>query len=235
MKNIFKALTFIALLFTTTSLFAASDYYLKLEGIDGEGKGKTFKVKYDKNGKGEVKNLPPGNYLMKYCATGTHIKQAKLFVRKQGTDQHDYMQGGEIQIESFSFGASSQRKSSTKGKVNVAAGDVTGDGRADIITSADANSSAGHGGGAGKASFSDLSIMMKTPDGKTAQSQGGGGAGKVSMQDMHIMMKPAPSLGKDMFEGDMGTITIVGPFDSQADVPCCFDTELLEIRNDPPR
>jgi hypothetical protein len=209
MKNIFKTLTVIALLFTVTSAFAAVDMFLKLDGIKGEAKGKSFTVPIDQNGKAQATNLPSGDYKIVMCATGEHIKQAKLFVRKQGTEQHDYMKnGGQIEIQSFSFGAT---QTGFKGGVSVASGDVNGDGRADVITSANNKTMAsGGGGGAGKASFSDLSFSMKTSGGKPASYGGGGGSGKVQMQDFHFMMKPNSRLGNDMFSGEVGSMTIGG-------------------------
>jgi hypothetical protein len=219
MKYIFRTCVVIALLVTSTSLFAASDYYLKLDGVKGEAKGKTFTLQIDQDGNAKGTNLPPGDYNVKMCATGTHIKSAKLFVRKQGTEQHDYYT---VDISSFSWGVS---QTGFKGGVRVAAGDVNGDGRADIITGATAGNTAasGGGGGAGKVSYSDLSFSMKTSDGKTKKYGGGGSSGKVQFQDFHFTMKPAPSRGNDMFEGQVGTVSLVGPSDSQQSGNSFFD------------
>ncbi len=220
MKNIITKLAVVALLFTTTSLYAAVDMFLKLEGIKGEAKGKTFSLDIDQDGIAKGTNIPSGEYIVKMCATGTHIKSAKLFVRKAGKEQHDYYT---VDISSFSFGAT---RTGFKGGVNVASGDVNGDGRADVVTP---NTKAkgiitnnGTGGG-GKASFSDLSFSMKTSDGKTATYGGGGATGKVQFQDFHFTMKPAPSRGKDMFEGQVGTVSLVGPSDSQPSGNSFFD------------
>lgn len=221
MKNIFKTLAVIALLCTTTSLFAAVDMFLKLDGVKGEAKGKSFTFDIDQNGIAKGTNLPPGEYLVKMCATGQHIKEAKLFVRKAGKEQHDYYT---VDIKSFSFGAT---QTGFKGGVNVASGDVNGDGRADVITSATKAkgivTNSGSGGGSGKASFSDLSFSMKTPGGKPASYGGGGGSGKVQMQDFHFMMKPNSRLGNDMFSGEVGTVALVGPSDSEASRNSFFD------------
>lgn len=226
MKNIFKTLAVVVLLCTTTSLFAASDYFLKLDGVKGEAKGKSFTLAIDQQGNAKGTNLPAGDYLVKMCATGQHIKEAKLYGRKQGTEQHDYY---EIEISSFSWGVS---QAGFNGGVRVATGDVNGDGRADIITTADKGVSSGHasggGGGAGKASYSDLSFSMKTSDGKTAKYGGGGSTGKVQFQDFHFTMKPAPSRGKDMYEGQIGTVSLVGPSDSTPGASSFFDV-FIEI------
>lgn len=220
MKNIFKTLAVLALLVISTSVFAASfDAFLEIEGVKGECKGKVYKGTIDKNGMVKIPKVLPGEFNVKMCATGTHIKSAKLFVRKQGTEQHDYFT---IEISSFSFGATQTQTNS--GGVRVAAGDVNGDGRADIITSADKGATAaGGGGGAGKASFQDLHFSMKTSDGKTAAYGGGGATGKVQFQDFHFTMKPASARGKDMYEGQIGTVELVGPSDNQSRGNAFFD------------
>lgn len=201
-------LTVFAFALCSSSAFAAVDYFLKLDGIKGEAKGKSFSLPIDKNGTVKGTNLPSGDYSVKMCATGQHIKSAKLFVRKQGKEQQDYYT---VDISSFSFGAT---QTNAKGGVRVATGDVNGDGREDIITTADKGATSGHatggGGGAGKVQMQDFHFSMKTTDGKTAQYGGGGGTGKVQMQDFHFMMKPNSRLGSDMFSGDIGTITIGG-------------------------
>jgi len=218
MKNIFKTLVVIALLVISTSVFAAFDAFLEIEGIKGECKGKVYKGAIDKNGIVKIPKVLPGEFNVKMCATGQHIKSAKLFVRKQGTEQHDYYS---LEISSFSWGVS---QSNAKGGVRVATGDVNGDGMVDVVTSADKGTMAsGGGGGAGKASFSDLSFSMKTSDGKTAAYGGGGSTGKVQFQDFHFTMKPASARGKDMYEGEIGTVSLVGPSDSQTSGNAFFD------------
>lgn len=99
------------------SLTAASDYLLELDGIKGEstddrhrgsieiqsfswglsnsgttaagGGGGTGKVSFqDFHFTTKLGKASP--QLIMACATGQHIKSAKLFVRKQGTEQLDY-------------------------------------------------------------------------------------------------------------------------------------------------
>lgn len=205
MKKILLLTAFV-FAFCSSSAFAAVDYFLKLDGIKGEAKGKSFSLPIDQNGKAVGKNLPAGDYKIMMCATGQHIKSAKLFVRKAGKEQQEYYT---VDVSSFSFGAT---QTNAKGGVNVASGDVNGDGRADVITS-DTKAKGivtNSGSGGGKASFSDLSFSMKTSDGKIAQYGGGGSTGKVQFQDFHFTMKPNSRLGSDMFSGDMGTISIGG-------------------------
>jgi type VI secretion system secreted protein Hcp len=95
----------------------ASDYLLELEGIKGESSDKkhpgTIEIDSFSWGVSNAASMSSGSgggagkasfsdlsmmtntckaspLLMLACATGQHIKSAKLFVRKQGTEQHDY-------------------------------------------------------------------------------------------------------------------------------------------------
>ncbi|MFO0812312.1 MAG: type VI secretion system tube protein Hcp [Gemmatales bacterium] len=95
----------------------ASDYLLEIEGIKGESKDKkhpgTIEIHSFSWGVSNAGSMASGSgggagkasfsdlsfmsttasqspLLMLACATGQHIKSAKLFVRKQGSEQHDY-------------------------------------------------------------------------------------------------------------------------------------------------
>ncbi len=95
----------------------ASDYLLEIEGIKGESSDKkhpgTIEIDSFSWGVSNAASMASGSgggagkasfsdlsmmtntckaspLLMLACATGQHIKSAKLFVRKQGTEQHDY-------------------------------------------------------------------------------------------------------------------------------------------------
>lgn len=96
----------------------ASDFLLEIDGIKGESKDKkhpgTIEVESFSWGCSNPASMASGSgggagkasfsdlsfmsggacvaspLLMQACATGQHIKSAKLFVRKQGTDQVDY-------------------------------------------------------------------------------------------------------------------------------------------------
>lgn len=95
----------------------ASDYLLEIEGIKGESSDKkhpgTIEIDSFSWGVSNAASMSSGSgggagkasfsdlsmmtntckaspLLMLACATGQHIKSAKLFVRKQGTEQHDY-------------------------------------------------------------------------------------------------------------------------------------------------
>lgn len=99
---------------------AAVDYFLKLDGIDGEADGKDCRkcwIEIESVGWGTPTPTTAGSHgsgggagkvsvhdisitkmsdksssqLMLASTNGTHIKSAKLFVRKQGTDQHEYL------------------------------------------------------------------------------------------------------------------------------------------------
>lgn len=118
---------------------ASADYFLKLEGIDGEstddkhkneikllswsfgasqtsshgaggggGGGAAGKVNMqDLNVTMHVSKASPKLFL--HCATGQHIKQATLTVRKAGGGQQEYLvvKLSDVQITSYQIGASS--------------------------------------------------------------------------------------------------------------------------------
>ena len=124
----------------------ASDYFLKIEGIDGESTddkhkneieilsyswGETQAGTYGAGGGGGAGKVSMNDFsftmlankaspkLMLACATGDHIKSAKLTLRKAGGEQQEYMTitftdllvssyqtgggGGEIPAESISL------------------------------------------------------------------------------------------------------------------------------------
>lgn len=124
----------------------ASDYFLKIEGIDGESTddkhkgeievlsyswGETQSGTYGAGGGGGAGKVNMNDFsftmlankaspkLMLACATGDHIKSAKLTLRKAGGEQQEYMTitftdllvssyqtgggGGEIPAESISL------------------------------------------------------------------------------------------------------------------------------------
>lgn len=100
------------------SLTAASDYLLEIDGIKGESSDTAHRAAIEiqsfswgmsnagtttagggGGGSGKVtiqdfhfttKLSKASPQLIKACATGQHIRSAKLFVRKQGTEQQDY-------------------------------------------------------------------------------------------------------------------------------------------------
>jgi hypothetical protein len=43
------------------------------------------------------------------------------------------------------------------------------------------------------------------------------------MQDFHFTMKPVPARGKDMFEGQVGTVKLIGPPDNKQGIDLFFD------------
>ncbi len=95
----------------------ASDYLLEIDGIKGESKDKkhpgTIEISSFSWGCSNAGSMASGSgggagkasfsdlsfmgstasqspLLVLACATGQHIKSAKLFVRKQGSEQHDF-------------------------------------------------------------------------------------------------------------------------------------------------
>ena len=97
---------------------AAVDYFLKIDGVEGESKDDRHKGEIDVEswswgqtnsgshatggggGAGKVsmqdfhftmKTNKASPKLMLYCASGEHIKEAKLVCRKAGTEQREYL------------------------------------------------------------------------------------------------------------------------------------------------
>ena len=135
MKRSLLLALFASVLFTG-SLTAASDYLLELDGIKGESTdtrhGGTIEIQSFSwgmsnsgtttagggGGAGKV-NIQDFHFTTKLskaspqlimaCATGQHIKSAKLFVRKQGTEQQDYyvITLSDCLVSSFSQGGPS--------------------------------------------------------------------------------------------------------------------------------
>jgi type VI secretion system secreted protein Hcp len=113
----------------------AVDYFLKIEGIDGESQDDKHKNEIDLlswqwgatqqgtssggggGGAGKV-NMQDFNFvmmankasplLMKACATGQHVKKATLTCRKAGTDQQEYLKivMSDLLISSYQTGGS---------------------------------------------------------------------------------------------------------------------------------
>ncbi len=166
------------------SVLRANPIYMQYEGIKG-----SVQVEV-KNGVAKLNNLVPGTYQVNLIFTG---KDAKGRDGKPRTMGH-------VKVFSGNTGFA--------GGVNVAAGDVNGDGRADVIVGNSpgaAASSHGTGMGAGKVSMQDFHFVMRTADGKVAQSKVG--AGKVSLQDLHLTLRPS---GNDVV-GSLGSMEIKGP------------------------
>jgi len=114
---------------------AAVDYYLKIEGVDGESADSKHKGSIDiesfswgasqggsfssggGGGAGKV-SMQDFHFVMKVnkaspklmlaCATGQHIKKAVLIARKAGKDQQEYMKVtmSDILVSSFQTGGS---------------------------------------------------------------------------------------------------------------------------------
>jgi type VI secretion system secreted protein Hcp len=119
------------------SLTAASDYLLEIDGIKGESTDERHRGTIEiqsfswgmsnagtttsggtGGGSGKVdiqdfhfttKLSKASPQLITACATGRHIKSAKLFVRKQGTEQQDYyvITLSDCLVSSFQQGATS--------------------------------------------------------------------------------------------------------------------------------
>jgi type VI secretion system secreted protein Hcp len=126
----------------------AVDYFLKLDGIDGESQDKTHKGDIDLHswswgatnqgsssllgggGAGKVSmqdfnfTMPHNNAspkLMLACASGEHIKKAVLVCRKQGKDQQEFLKIvlSDVLVSSYQTGGSAGEGSIPLDQVSI--------------------------------------------------------------------------------------------------------------------
>ena len=159
----------------------ANPIYMKYDGVDG-----SYQVEV-KNGKATLNKLKPGTYQVSLVFTGRDTKG------KDGNTRSS------AHVKAFSG------RYEFSGGVRVAAGDVNGDGRADLAAGKTKNAAYGGGGGAGKVQMQDFHFVMRSSTGQS--SQGGMGAGKVSVRDFNVMLQ---SSGFEV-TGQLGTIEIKAP------------------------
>jgi hypothetical protein len=69
---------FLLLVSFSSSYAASADYFLKIEGIDGEAKGKSFDLTENSDGSFTVSGIPAGKYKLLYSA-----KQGKTGMTKR--------------------------------------------------------------------------------------------------------------------------------------------------------
>ena len=125
MKNLaplFALLVFISSAFTTAhpaaNSFAHVDYFLKLDGVDGESAdkdhkkwieiesmqinraGQTISIQRTQTSKSSAK-------IQEACASGKHFKKAILHVRKSGDDNYMQIELENVLITSYQTSASS--------------------------------------------------------------------------------------------------------------------------------
>jgi hypothetical protein len=121
MKTLFKNLAVVCTLLLATTSFAASDYFLELDGVKGECKGKHIKLTENSDGSFTAENIPAGTYNIVYKA-----KQGKTGSTKRGDGSVVLAFEGVISPRDAASGLPTGKRSSIQSPRDPASGQATG-------------------------------------------------------------------------------------------------------------